>query len=532
MQADQSAQTNLWEERDPLSTPVLMPKEELKFASTASDLPLLKQALLKTTDNGRTPHTTLTSTYYDTASASLRRAGLALRVQEQNRRYIQTVIAANVSGVPRLGCGECEDVIDSGRPDPRALNCSAHLPETLGEAELLAQFTAVLRRTLFVLEPDESTQIEGALDEGELRTAASDRTEPICEVGLQLKRGDPAALYATGLRLLQIAPLRIEIRSKAERGFDLLGGTIDKPQVEHTPPFDLKPDMTVEEGLQRIGRGCLTMLLRNEAAALADVPEGVHQIRVGVRRLRSAVAAVKRMLPPEQFAWVSRDLKWVADVLGPARNWDVFSGSLLAPVRSALRTHQDLEGLSRVTEQKRQAAHEGANAAIRSPRYTAALLNLSQWFASRSWRNQPVAEPSALLMAPIGAVAPGLIARRYKKAKKAIRGLDELTPQQRHEVRIAVKKLRYTIEFLEDLFDTDKVAKFVGRLKPLQDDLGYENDVRVANELLADLPNSDDAAAIARAAGVALGWHDRGLADHDRKLRKHVRRFRQERPFW
>jgi CHAD domain-containing protein len=188
--------------------------------------------------------------------------------------------------------------------------------------------------------------------------------------------------------------------------------------------------------------------------------------------------------------------------------------------------------LSRVSEQERQAAHGRANAAILSPRYTAALLNLSQWFASRSWRNQPVAEQSALLMAPIGAVAPGLIARRHKKVKKAIDGLDELTPQRRHEVRIAVKKLRYTIEFLEDLFDTDKVAKFVGRLKPLQDDLGYENDVRVANELLANLPNSDDAAAIARATGVVLGWHDRGLADHDRKLRKRVRRYRQSRPFW
>src|SRR5438045_696581 len=102
-----------------------MPKEELKFASTASDLPLLKQALLKTADDGRTTQTTLTSTYYDTAAASLKRAGLALRVQEQNRRYIQTVIAANVTGVPPLSCGECEDVIDSERPDPRALNCSA-----------------------------------------------------------------------------------------------------------------------------------------------------------------------------------------------------------------------------------------------------------------------------------------------------------------------------------------------------------------------------------------------------------------------
>lgn len=512
-----------------METPVLMPKEELKFASTACDLSLLKQALLKTADDGRTTQTTLTRTYYDTAAASLRRIGLALRVQEQNRRHIQTVIAANESGLPPRSCGECEDVIDSERPDPRALNCSAHLPETLGAAELLVQFTAVLRRTLFVLEPDGSTQIECALDEGELRTAASDRTEPICEVGLQLKRGDPAALYATGLCLLEMAPLRIEIRSEAERGCDLLGGTIDKPRVEHTPPFDLKPDMTVEESLQRIGRGCLTMLLRNEAVALADVPEGVHQIRVAVRRLRSVVAAVKRMLPPEQFAWVSRDLKWAADVLGPARNWDVFSGSLLAPVRSALRTQQDLEGLSRVSEQKRQAAHEGANAAIRSPRYTAALLNLSQWFASRSWRNQPVAEQSALLTAPIAAVAPPLIERRYKKVKKAAGGFAELTLEQRHEFRIAVKKLRYTIEVFKDLFERENVDKLIRLLKPLQDDLGYANDVRMANQLLADLQISDP--AIARAAGVVLGWHDRGLADTDRKLHKHVRRFRGARPF-
>ena len=94
----------------------------------------------------------------------------------------------------------------------------------------------------------------------------------------------------------------------------------------------------------------------------------------------------------------------------------------------------------------------------------------------------------------------------------------------------AVKKLRYTTEVFKDLFDNQEVAEFVHLLKPLQDDLGYINDVRVANELLTDLQISN--AAIARAAGIVLGWHDRGLADTDRKLRKHVRRFREARPFW
>jgi CHAD domain-containing protein len=95
---------------------------------------------------------------------------------------------------------------------------------------------------------------------------------------------------------------------------------------------------------------------------------------------------------------------------------------------------------------------------------------------------------------------------------------------------MAVKRLRYTIEVFKDLFDGDEVLEFVKLLKPLQDDLGYANDVRVANGLLADLRPSD--AAVARAAGIVLGWHERGLADHDRKLAKHVRRLLKTRPFW
>jgi CHAD domain-containing protein len=238
------------------------------------------------------------------------------------------------------------------------------------------------------------------------------------------------------------------------------------------------------------------------------------------------------MLPSQQYEWVSHELKWMADVLGPARNWDVFSSTLLEPVSSALLSEQDLGKLCDICERKRRSAHERANTAIRSPQYTAALLKLSQWFASCSWRNQPVSQQSALLMAPIPTVAPRLIERRYKKAKKAADRFDQLTLQQRHEFRIAIKKLRYPIEFFRDLFDNDQVAEFVQRLKPLQDDVGYANDVRVAHELLSDLQISEDAVTIARAAGVVLGWHDRGLANLDRKLRKHVRRFRQARPFW
>src|SRR6516164_10338361 len=225
-----------------------------------------------------------------------------------------------------------------------------------------------------MLNPDTSTEIVGAVDKGEIRTVEGEHTESIYEVELQLKRGDPAALYGTGLRLLEIAPLHIEPRSTAERGSLLLDSTTAKPQTEHSLPFELKPDMTVAESLRKIGLGGLRLFLRNELEALAGVSEGVHQMRVAVRRLRSAVATVKQMLPREQYEWVRQELRWLANILAAARNWDVLSSRLLAPVRSALPNDQNLIELCCLCERERQSAYQSTDAAIRSQQHTAALL--------------------------------------------------------------------------------------------------------------------------------------------------------------
>jgi len=506
------------------------PEVELKLASTPNEMPHLKQSLLEMIGEGHATCRRSFDTYYDTADDKLRREGFVLLVGERDNDRIQLVSAKEIAGITPPVAGHWEDVIEGDRPNPWAPNSAAHLPMGLDYAELRARFTTRVQRTLFTLKPDASTQIEAALDAAEIRTSDGMSVEPISEVELLLKEGDPAELYGTALRLLGIAPLRLEIRTRAERGYRLLDEGREAPQSQASRAPILKPGLTVEESLQRIGQNCLSTVLLFEAAAIAEMPNGVHQMRVAIRRLRSVVASMKQMLPPEQYQWVIQTLKWMAGALGPARNWDVLSSGLLAPVRSVLLRGQELDEFCRVCEDKRRSAHENANAVIRSPQYTAALLKLSQWFASRSWRNQPVSEQSALLMAPIETVAPTLIGRRYKKLKKSADGFAQLTLEWRHEFRISVKKLRYTIEVFEDLFDSHSVAKFTRRLKPLQDDLGYINDVRVANELLADLQTSNS--GIARAAGIVLGWHDRGLADTDRKLRKRVRRFREARPFW
>jgi len=101
-------------------------------------------------------------------------------------------------------------------------------------------------------------------------------------------------------------------------------------------------------------------------------------------------------------------------------------------------------------------------------------------------------------------------------------------------LRIALKKLRYTIEFLGSLFDKDEVRAFVKRLKSLQDYLGHANDVRVAYDLMDQIreTKNHNAGTIDRAGGIVFGWHERDLVDREPKLRKHVRRFKQLDPFW
>lgn len=509
-----------------------MAEIELKLAASPDDLPRVKSALLAMAGGARASHSILNSTYYDTSCLTLKQHELMLRVRKQGRRFIQTVKAQTGNGAAALVRDEWEDAISGERPDLHAPTSGVRLQTAVNGDDLHPLFTTPLRRTVVMLEPRMSTRIEAAIDEGEIRAAAGDAAEPISEIELELKSGDPAVLYDIALRLLDVAPLRIEVRSKPERGYRLVEGAGSKPPVLHAEPPTLRAGMTVEAALQAIGGQCLTHLLRNEPAALADVPDGVHQMRVAVRRLRSALSTLKPMLPVEHHRWANDELRWLAGALGPARNWDVFVESLVRPVGTALPAEPDLTNLAMAAEQRRQAAYERAKEAIQSPRHTAAVLKLSRWFLVRGWRDQPLSEEAASLLTPVGHIAPQLIERRHKQVRKRSRHFAKLLPEQRHRVRIALKKLRYTIEFLQSLFDADEVAAFVAKLKPLQDDLGHANDVRSAHELLSELRNVDGDAALARAGGVVLGWHSRGLADAEPKLRRHVRRVRRAKPFW
>jgi triphosphatase len=508
-----------------------MAEVELKLAVKPHDLGRAREILSGRAGHAPAAPTTLVSVYYDTPKRGLAQRELLLRVRKHGRRYIQTVKGRASGGADLLARGEWEDAIDSERPDVAAPQGGPALQRVAKNGELRPLFKTVVRRTTIPLEPGSSTRIEAALDEGEIRALDRDAAEPISEIELELKNGSPAVLYDVALRLLEAVPLRIETRSKAERGYDLVDGA-RRPPVVHGQAFAIAPEMTVDAVLHGIGLSCLLPTVKNAPAALAGVPDAIHQMRVSARRLRSLLSAVKPMLSAEHYRWANDELKWLLDSLGEARNWHVVTENLLKPVQSALPLPEDLDPLLRGVERAQIGAIERAKEAIQSPRYSDSLLKLLRWFEAHGWRDQSVSEQSARLMAPIGEVAPVLIGRRYRQAIKRSKRFAKLDLAQRHKLRIALKKLRYMSEFLGALFDRRQVKAFLRALKPLQDGLGSANDIRAAHELMSRLGDGTGGAAIERAAGIVLGWHDRDLVEREPKLRKQVRRFRKAEPFW
>jgi len=504
---------------------------ELKLAARAADLPDLERMLVGMAAASAKSTKRLIGTYYDTQDRALQRRRMILRIREEAGRLIQTVKSGDPTGSDFLARGEWEDVVSDKYPDPFAPESGRHLPEGIA-GDLRPLFVTDVTRLAVEIEPSPATRIEAAIDDGEIRTLGATRVEPICEVELELKSGNVGALYDLALQLLKVAPLRPETRSKAERGYRLMEDAA-APAPVHAGPVSLDAAMTSAAALQSICRSCLGHLLGNEEAALAGQPEGIHQMRVAVRRIRSALSCFKSMLPDEEGPWMSDGLSGLAGALGPARNFDVLATELLPPARSALPEEPGWDELGAAIERARHEAHGRVREEILSTRHTSTMLRLLRRFTQTEGPDHAATEPAALPSHPIGEIAPRLLEHRFLRLRQRSKGFSQMGPRQRHKVRIAVKRLRYGIELLGGLSDQDELQRFVKRLKRLQDDLGYANDVRVAHDLVSKLcEEAGPESSGARAGTRLLEWHERVLAEREGKLREHLRRLKAATPFW
>lgn len=414
------------------------------------------------------------STYFDTAGHALAAAGLSLRVRAIGDRRVQTVKAERATMASLFARDEWEREIAGDTPEP------ADLAEAMGDVPvdpLAPLFRTEVERVKTLFHLDDSV-IEMVADRG--RVVAGAAAAPIGEVELELMSGDPRALFALARRIAALAPVRLGVESKSERGYALL--RVKPPKAVKAEPLRLDRDGDAAGLFAAVAGACLRHFRLNEDRLLATGgAEPLHQARVALRRLRSALTIFRDMLTDDRYEHLRGELRWLAALLGEVRNIDVLLPRITDREAHATLTAARADALAAVT------------AALDSPRVRTLMLDLSEWAAFGAWRT---AEATAALRAtPARDYAAARLDRLARRLRRRGRGLAEQDDEGRHEVRISGKKLRYAAEFFADLFPSAKRerrrARFLDRLEAMQTALGDLNDLASGRALLAQLGLDD-----------------------------------------
>lgn len=492
-----------------------MTEIELKLAIAPSDVARFRRAAPLAGIRSR--RRKLTSIYYDTPECDLAAAGVALRLRKSGGHWTQTLKGANAAVGALHARGEWE----AARPDATIdlSSLPAHGFEGLAEGaqvgpRLRPAFTVELQRETWEVEPVPGTRVEIALDRGE--ALAGDRTDPVCEVEIELLDGDRGAAFDLAGVLLDSVPLRPSSVTKAERGYRLLRGEALRPAKAR--PVELDAGMAVAEAARRVVAAALEQLQANEEGLLAtDDPEFVHQARVGLRRMRSALRIFRFAVPEEAQAW-REALGEIARGLGEARDWDVFATESLPPLAKAFGGDKVVEAVAKRAEARRKRARESARAELRSPRYARLVLDISRWLSADF-------APGPAPATPLAEFAARLLRRRHKRLVADARGLAQRSIEERHAVRIDAKRLRYAVDGLASVFRGKRVRRYQASLSDLQDLLGAANDAATATRLLATLSPPPALRAFAR------GWLAARVQGDASKVDALVAQLEKSRPF-
>jgi inorganic triphosphatase YgiF len=512
------------------------PKElELKLVLPPASLPQLGQLPLVRKLKNKPERTNEVSVYFDTPKQKLRKHGVMLRVRHVGDRYIQTIKSDGRNGL--LARNEWEADIPAPAPDLdlAAGTALAPLISRKLRAKLKPVFETRVARTVYPI-VDREREIELTVDRGTIE--AGERSAPLCEVELELARGEEADLFRFAREVAEAVPAQLAFRSKAERGYALIDDARDAPVK--SVPIHLAPDMAARAAFQAIVRGCLKQVVDNEAALLKGEADGVHQMRVGLRRLRAAMSLFRELLDDAGTEAVKRELKWVAGALTPARELDVLKSQVLAPVKrvNARPRGSGLPDFSRVLDAEHKKAYGRARVAVTSERFRTLSLDVAAWIETGAWTKPADDLIRARGERPVEMWAAEQLDRRWKKVRKKGRALDKLDAASRHKLRIQGKKLRYAAEFFDGAFRGKRARKrhgqFTAALKDLQDCLGVLNDVTVHEDRLVAMGvrRADASRKRAFAAGLLTG---REMVRYDAAIkaaRKAFAELAEVKPFW
>ncbi|MGO4707172.1 CHAD domain-containing protein [Microvirga sp. 2MCAF38] len=423
----------------------------------------------------------LHAVYYDTPNHALRRAGLSLRVRHENGRFIQTIKAEQKSHSLALDRAEWECAVD-GAFDPAAAAgtpLTRFLSDPSAKDKIRPLFTVETDRRAFLIARDGS-RIEIAIDMA--RASCGKHKENFAEIELELKRGEPTTLFAIAREIAKAVPLRLSLVTKSERAYALSKKSALKPS--HARPVALPHYLASAEAFQVIARSCLFQIVRNDAVLQRNrAPEAVHQLRVGIRRLRAATSIFKDQLRDRESRACRLELRWMAKQLNPARDIDVLLGNL----RHAHARQRDL----REIEARRKETYIALFEVLAARRFKKALLALAAWIETGAWLTRDKRKARAQRFMRVEQRAAEDLSRRWKRISKRVTRVEDLNPDQHHKLRIRIKALRYGTEFFASLFDVPTIKRrrkaFLAQLEVLQDALGEINDQAIAKSLAPDI---------------------------------------------
>ena len=458
----------------------------------------------------------LRSTYYDTPDGALWRRGYTLRVRETGADGgpLMTLKEERGGGLER---GEWNARVPSPRPQLALLPDEVRQSAMGGiDARGLAPrfVTDVERRSAGVRTG--GARVEVSLDTG--RVVAGDRELPVAELEFELLSGPASGLLAAARLTVEERRLVVRTRSKAARGMTLLTG--DAPAATARVPRFSASD-TVATALGQVAATTATHLLGNVDVCDGEHPERVHQLRVALRRLRSALYLFRGRLTPAA-AGLGKDARWAFRRLGPARDLDVFLEESLPAVRASVRSG-DAGLLVETAEARRDDAYRAVDRLLGARRFNRLLLDLLGAAADSATLVRKVGEPLA-------DAAPAVLDRGYGRVVDAGADFGRLSMTARHNVRVLLKRFGYGCDSLHGLYPGATTRGYRRRLARLQRALGAANDAWIAQRI-ADTLAVPDAAARA-AAGIVETWARERLAGMEANLTRAWREFVAREPFW
>jgi inorganic triphosphatase YgiF len=435
---------------------------ELKFQLPESK----KKTVLQTLNKQKAQKIQLQAKYYDTADRLLAKNYVAIRLRQEGEHWVQTFKAASKNHLQRIEediyLGKCEQ-------EPELdLSLYQHnrtvqtvLREILGDApaKLELQFQTDVQRSFHVFEFQDS-QIEVCLDDGEIRTP-TDQAK-ICEVEFELKQGAAQDLIDFAKTWVDKYQLWLDVRSKAERGNLLAVGKRVSPATK-AKMLNLASELSAEQSLKLIVENTLNQILPNAAAIADGVAEAdhIHQARVGLRRLRSALKHFSNWSAQIDPTW-ENELAELFRALGQSRDHDAIQDSVIPLIKQSC----DFEfPLGAEIDSNIAKLFSGAKT-------TQLFLSLFSFIycgdKSKSKLSKQVAKS---------------LSKLFHKILIDATQFSTLTVEKQHRTRKRIKQLRYCIDFISRLYPEKEVQQFLNKLEPIQEYLGFYNDLFVAEQV-------------------------------------------------